>query len=73
MLTFNVKGRTMDNGQETTYLEPPPMIQKNQMDWDMAVEKVARVINDTCKDYDKKGHPYYSKYLREAFQRIIKG
>ena len=73
MLTFNVKGRTMDNGQETTYLEPPPMIQENQMEWDMAVEKVARVINDTCNDYDKKGLPYYSKYLREAFQRIIKG
>ena len=28
MLTFNVKGRTMDNGQETTYLQPPPLIRK---------------------------------------------
>ena len=62
----------MDNGQETTYLEPPPMIQENQMEWDMAVEKVARVINDTCNDYDKKGHPYYSKYLREAFYHKIR-
>ena len=63
----------MDNGQETTYLEHPPIIQKNQMDWQEAVGKVSRVIDDTCKEYDEKGHPYYSKYLREALHRIIKG
>ena len=59
----------MDNGQETTYLEPPPMIHKNQMEWDMAVEKVARVINDTCNDYDKKDIHIilntYEKHFRE--------
>ena len=63
----------MDNGQETTYLEHPPLIQENQMDWKIAVGKVSRVIDDTCREYEEKGHPYYSKYLREAFQRIIKG
>ena len=63
----------MDNGQETTYLEHPPIIQENQMDWQEAVGKVSRVIDDICKEYDAKGHPYYSKYLREALHRIIKG
>ena len=63
----------MDNGQETTYLEHPPIIQENQMDWKIAVVKVSRVIDDTCREYEEKGHPYYSKYLREAFYRIIKG
>ena len=72
MLPFNVKGRTMDNGQETTFIQPPPLIHKNQMEWDMAVEKVARVINDTCNDYDKRTS-ILLKHLREAFQRIIKG
>lgn len=43
------------------------------MEWEMAVIKVSRVIEDTCKEYDEKGHPYYSDYLREAFQRIVKG
>ena len=43
------------------------------MEWEMAVIKVSRVIEDTCKEYDEKGHPYYSEFLREAFQRIVKG
>ena len=44
----------MDNGQETTYLEHPPIIQENQMDWQEAVGKVSRVIDDICKEYDAK-------------------
>ena len=40
---------------------------EKKMDWQEAVGKVSRVIDDTCKEYDEKGHPYYSKYLREAF------
>ena len=63
----------MDNRQETTYLEHPPIIQENQLDWKEAVSKVSRVIDDTCKEYEEKGHPSYSKYLREAFYRIIIG
>jgi hypothetical protein len=63
----------MNNGQEATYLEHPPIIQENQMDWEMAVIKVSKVIEDTCKEYDDKGHPYYSEFLRQAFQRIVKG
>jgi hypothetical protein len=63
----------MNNGQEATYLEHLPIIQENQMDWEMAVIKVSKVIEDTCKEYDDKGHPYYSEFLRQAFQRIVKG
>lgn len=63
----------MNNGQEATYLEHPPIIQENQIDWEMAVMKVSRVIEDTCKEYEEQGHPYYSTYLREALHRIIKG
>jgi len=63
----------MNNGQEATYLEHPPIIQENQIDWEMAVIKVSKVIEDTCKEYDDKGHPYYSEFLRQAFQRIVKG
>ena len=40
---------------------------------EMAVIKVSKVIEDTCKEYDDKGHPYYSEFLRQAFQRIVKG
>ena len=63
----------MNNGQEATYLEHPPIIQENQMDWEMAVIKVSKVIEETCKEDDDKGHPYYSEFLRQAFQRIVKG
>lgn len=63
----------MNNGQEATYLEHPPIIQENQIDWEMAVIKVSKVIEDTCKEYDANGHPYYSDYLRQAFQRVVKG
>ena len=63
----------MNNGQEATYLEHPPIIQENKMGWEMAVIKVSKVIEDTCKEYDDKGHPYYSEFLRQAFQRIVKG
>jgi len=48
-------------------------IQENNIELRDAVSKVARVIEDTCIEYEQKGHPYYSKYLREAFQKIIKG
>lgn len=63
----------MNNGQEATYLEHPPIIQENQIDWEMAVIKVSKVIEDTCKEYEEKGHPYYSEHLRKAFQRVVKG
>jgi hypothetical protein len=36
----------MNNGQEATYLEHPPLLQENQMEWEMAVIKVSRVIED---------------------------
>ena len=46
---------------------------EEQLSWNEAVSKVARVVEDVCKDYDKQGHPYYSKFLREAYQRLLKG
>tara|TARA_R100001163_G_scaffold53113_1_gene40479 strand:+ start:136 stop:321 length:186 start_codon:yes stop_codon:yes gene_type:complete len=55
-----------------TYLNPNSRKEEN-ISWDEAVSKVARVIEDVCKDYEKDGHPYYSTFLREAFQRLLKG
>jgi len=55
-----------------TYLNPNSRKEEN-ISWDEAVSKVARVIEDVCRDYEKDGHPYYSNFLREAFQRLLKG
>tara|TARA_R100001163_G_C5058086_1_gene194650 strand:+ start:374 stop:577 length:204 start_codon:yes stop_codon:yes gene_type:complete len=63
----------MTSGNESTYLKNESVMAEEQLSWNEAVSKVARVVEDVCKDYDKQGHPYYSKFLREAFQRLLKG
>ena len=62
----------MTNSKET-YLNPNSRKKEKNICWDEAVSKVARVIEDVCRDYEKDGHPYYSNFLREAFQRLLKG
>jgi len=63
----------MTTGNESTYLKNDSVMAEEQLSWDEAVSKVARVVEDVCREYDKDGHPYYSNFLREAFQRLLKG
>lgn len=66
-------GAKNDKWKRKHLLKNESVMAEEQLSWNEAVSKVARVVEDVCKDYDKQGHPYYSKFLREAFQRLLKG
>jgi|TARA_X000001388_G_scaffold71563_1_gene61422 hypothetical protein len=57
---------------QETQLEHDPIF-RTEIDWEVSVQKLDKVINDVCEEYIKDGHPYYAKILRIHWRNILKG